>query len=296
MASPRSAWLSCRLPILEQKSVFEIWPWHNVNLDDVVHSYSIKSISLRIKGRHRGRGSRAEPFRYGEVDTISHPAGEAYISASSSGTTTKTARSGCMGYRERDESHGEPLSRSLSLLDGWIDLADVTSYMSGIRTRAKRSLRDTLLTFGLAKGHFVQSLRPHDPGMDATRTEAALAALEACPTRELDIPNWTFEEKELRRQLRLEKQPSTDRHPHAIRICTQDGSPMSQTLSSQLKLENLSRHVSQFQLRWPSPRKPERKKTHGWICFDTLSAMEYCVEQLNGYEVDGVRLYLSIDS
>ncbi|KAB5580625.1 hypothetical protein GE09DRAFT_446094 [Coniochaeta sp. 2T2.1] len=126
--------------------------------------------------------------------------------------------------------------RLLSLLDDWIDLAEITSNMSGIRTQQRRSLRDTLLSFGFGTGYSVQTFAPHDPGMDAIRTAAVLAGLVACPFQELVIRHWTQEAKE--RRQRQQKRPTRDEHPYAIRICTQDGSPLPQAISRPDKLEN----------------------------------------------------------
>ena len=186
--------------------------------------------------------------------------------------------------------------RLVSRLDQWIDLADVASYMSGIRTKQKRSLRDTLLTLGFSNGYSVQDFRiPHDPGMDATRTAAALASLVACRTREIVIPEWTYQEKALRKQ--LQKHPPRDKHPHAVRVSTQDGLPMLQSLNSPLKLENFvkAHFASPTAVAICPPSKPGRKKTHGWVCFNNLSTMQGFVGQLNGYQVDGVTLHLCID-
>jgi hypothetical protein len=115
--------------------------------------------------------------------------------------------------------------------------------------------------------------------------------------RELVIPNWTLQEKESRRQ--QHERPSRDIYPYAIRICTQDGSPLPEAISSPLKLEEFvkTQFANPTAVAVCPPGRPERQKTqktHGWICFDSVEAMECLVQQLNGCEVDGVGLSLCI--
>lgn len=168
--------------------------------------------------------------------------------------------------------------------------------MSGIRTKQKRSLRDTLLTFGFANGYSVQEFRrPHDPGMDATCTAAALAGLMVCLTEQIDIPEWTSKEKSLRKQ--MQKSPPRDKHPFAVRISTEDRSPLPPTISSPLKLETLAgiHFATPTAVAVCPPSKPGRSKTHGWVCFDTVSVMERFVNHLNGHKIDGIGLHLQLE-
>ncbi|OIW27203.1 hypothetical protein CONLIGDRAFT_671032 [Coniochaeta ligniaria NRRL 30616] len=276
-----------------QMSVFETWPWDNVTLDGAVLSYNITSLSLRIRGRHRGRVP--EPFRYGKVEPISLPQLEDRLKQHLQAAKQQKRLILVAWSIENEMRAMQSLFPGLlSVLDGWMDLADITSYMSGIRTKQKISLRDTLITLGLVNNYSVQTFRPHDPGMDAARTAAALAGLVACPTRELTIPPWTWQEKEIRKQ--RHKRPSRDQHPYAIRISTQDGSPMPLAISSSLRLEGFVTKVfATPTMTAVCPlKKSEKQKTHGWICFDTLSAMKRFVQQLNGFEVNGVGISLRL--
>jgi hypothetical protein len=286
------------LPSTHPPEIFQAWPWRDVNLDNIVLSYNIRSLSLRIPERHRGRVP--EPFRYGDVDSVPRLELEHYICQYVEAAKQQEQKSLILvvwGIENEMRAIVSLFPGLLSILDGWIDLADIITYMSGIRTKAKRSLRDTLLTFGLEKNYSVQTLCPHDPGMDAVRTTAALAGLVVCPMRELVIPNWTQQEKESRSQ--KYKRPSKDIYPYAIRICTQDGSPLPAAISSPPKLEEFVK----IQFANPAavavcpPSKRDRRKmhkTHGWICFDSVEAMECLVQQLNGCEVNGVGLSLCI--
>lgn len=160
-----------------------------------------------------------------------------------------------------------------------------------------RSLRDTLLSLGFPDNYSVQSLHGHhDPGMDAVRAAAAFVGLMACPTPDIDITQRQRGIRELKKEQR--KRPPREKYPTAIRISIDDGTPMPKSLNTASKLESFVN--SQFAAPTaialcPPLRAPIQQKTHGWICFDTISAMESCVQQLNGFKIDGVSLHLHID-
>lgn len=279
-----------------QTSDLSAWPWTNIDLDDVVASYTIESLSLRIMGRHRGRV--AEPYRYGRVEAISSAELKEYVYQRCEAAQQQSGKKLVLvAWSIENEMRAiTRLCPSLLLLfHGWVDLADIVSHMSGIRTKRKRSLRDTLLSLGFRNDYSVQTFRPHDPGMDAVRTAAALAGLVACPSRELVIPEFTFEEKERRKE--VQKRPARGKFPVAVRIAARNGEPMPKAINSPGKLEDYVKNGFGMPTAVAvCPKgKPEGRKTHGWVYFDTVGEMELFVRQLNGRVVDGVGMVLWLD-
>jgi len=279
---------------------FEVWPWEDVDLDAAVRCFDIRALSSRIGGRHRA--SVPEPFRYGYVGTIPSSGLEDYLCQHLKPEQERQKRLVFVAWGIDTEMQAmASLFPSLfSILDGWIDIGKVASDMARAATTGTgepaklrlRSLKDTLLALGFSQDNYsVPTWRPHDPGMDAVRTAAALVGLMLCPSPEFDIPFKT-------RQPNRQKRPCRKQYPYAIRISTEDGSPMPRALNTADKLNTfMTTHFTAptaFAL-CPQSKKKGVKKTHGWVCFDSTLTMERCVQELNGFRVSGVSLYLYMD-
>ncbi|KAK3317276.1 hypothetical protein B0T19DRAFT_288797 [Cercophora scortea] len=285
------------------------WLWRGVDLDTVTQYHGIRSFSIQISDRKSKH--KPEFFRYGAVESV--PLAELEDHICGLFAETLALESSCptrkqiilVGWSIHTELRAilALFPRLLSHLDNWADLAEIVAVMAGIRSKKRRSLRDTMLTLGFAHHdkYTVQDiLRPHDhdAGMDATRTTAAMLALMASPLRQITIPEWTMNEKEARK--RLARRPPRSEFPHAVRICVDSGAAMPIAISSPARLdifvrERFERGEIPAAVAICPPKALETQKTHGWVCFAELKVMESFVGQLQGCVVDGKRLRLCID-
>ncbi|KAK0643452.1 hypothetical protein B0T16DRAFT_459594 [Cercophora newfieldiana] len=293
-------------------TAFDAWPWKDVMLDDALQSYKIESASLKVAGRVPPGSQKRPPerFRYGSVVSVPVDELEGYIrrciqAAQEVYYLNQAAQEEqpnivLVTWGASSEMHAmmNLFPGLLSILDAWVDLADVSTGMTGVSSPS--ALNDAPPAIGFTgrrvtlQGPGDFSYGHHDPGMDATRTAALLAGFLACPTERLDIPRYN---KGRWRRKQTNKRPARETHPFAIMIRSEDGSPVPASMCTASRLESFftTRSVVPVALAVCPPSKQPKEKTHGWVALDSLSAMQSLVSQFNGLEVDGKRLHLRID-
>lgn len=254
-------------------------------LESLVSRHHIHSHCLRIAGRARAE-QRRETYDFGQAQIIAEDEVEEELVRIVSSFETKTgAKPVLVGF-----SLGFEL-RAISVLyprltdhfSSWVDLQELATEVSGLRTPA---MRDTLIALGFDKDFCaVRSVRmAHNAGNDAVRILGVLFGLTSLST-DLSIDrtpkhkmkHWKTTTNVKKRTFWRHKPRPRELYPYIARV----------KLGSDLEKFTPETLYDYFSTYTPTAAGINQGNRYGWICLPCLDDLHRFVHEVHGKEEAG---------